>query len=56
MLKRQERKMAKFITGLFFGMCIGGLLFAVNSDLSNDIKCGSWNVFTASDAGNCSDY
>jgi hypothetical protein len=48
--------MAKFITGLFFGMCIGGYLVAMNGDLFNDVKCASWDMFTASDAGNCSDY
>jgi hypothetical protein len=48
--------MAKFITGLFFGLLIGGFLVAKNRDLPHDIECGSWNVFTANDDGNCSDY
>ena len=48
--------MSKFVTGLFFGMCIGGLLVAMNGDLLSDIKCGSWDAFTASDVGSCSDY
>ncbi|WP_186266058.1 hypothetical protein [Sphingorhabdus sp. SMR4y] len=48
--------MAKFITGLFFGIFIGGSIVAMNRDIPNDIQCGRWNVFTASDSGHCSDY
>ncbi len=48
--------MAKFLVGLFFGICIGGFTIAMNRDLSNDIKCGSLNVFKAPDPDRCSNY
>ena len=48
--------MAKFIAGLFFGMCLGGFLVAMNRDLFSDIKCGNGHLFRAGDAENCSNY
>ena len=48
-----EMMMAKFFTGLFFGLVIGGYIVSENSGLSNGIKCSSTDFVAFGDAQNC---
>ena len=45
--------MAKFLTGLFFGLVLGGYMVSENSGLLNDIKCSSLDFVGFGDAQNC---
>lgn len=48
-----EVMMAKFLTGLFFGLVLGGYTVSENSGLLNDIKCSSLDFVGSGDAQNC---
>ena len=48
-----EMMMAKFFTGLFFGLVIGGYIVSENSGLLNDIKCSSTDFVAFGDVQNC---
>lgn len=44
---------AKFFTGLFFDLALGGYMASGNSGLLNGIKCSSFDFVGSGDAQNC---